>query len=137
MDGLGADGGGRLLDEAASGARDGLVDLVGGGVREDVAEGLLGVVDKDGAGRAGAEDDAEHLSDRHEADAVGDLGRLGLHLGDGEAGLAEAANAGAQDDGVAVDLGVRGVLVDMVLRVGEENGSVSERNKKVARGGFG
>lgn len=104
VDSLGPDIRRRRVDQSAPDAGEGVGDLAGRNVGEDLGESTLPVVHEEGSGHSRPEDDAHHLADRHEADAVRDLAGGNLHLRDREACLAEAADARAQDDSESVDL---------------------------------
>lgn len=111
---LGADLGAGLVNKVASNTGNGIGDGLGRGFREDLDKRLGGVVDEEGTRETSAENNTEHLAAGHEADAVGNLLGLDLHLGDCEASLAEAADTSTKDDGVSVNLGVACMFVNGV-----------------------
>lgn len=72
------------------------------------------LVDKDSARYTSTKGNAQHLTDSHEADAVGNISGADLHLRDGEASLAIAADTDSKKDGVAVDSGIAGIFIGRV-----------------------
>ncbi|KFY14665.1 hypothetical protein V492_02495 [Pseudogymnoascus sp. VKM F-4246] len=102
------------LHELASHARDRGLDLFARHVREEGSDAVLGAVEEHRVRDGDGDGDAGDLGAADESDGAGDFVGLDGALGHGEGGLAEGADADAEDDGVAVDLGGGGGGVDGV-----------------------
>lgn len=113
-------GGVQALDEGAPGAADGGLDVRRRDAGQDLGDGGGGVVEEDGVCDGEGDGGAGDLAGGDEADDGGDVLRGDLGLGDGEGGLDEGAAAEAEEDGVAVDGGRAGVLVDGVHERGAD-----------------
>ena len=94
------------INEPASNTSESVGYLGSRDIGEDALESLLAIVDEQSARHSSSKDNTEHLSDCHEANTVRDLGGLDFHLGDCKTSLTEATNASAEDNSIAVDLGV-------------------------------
>lgn len=103
-----------LANEIASHTSDGGGDILDRCTGEDALKTAVRLVDKDGAGYTGTERNAEHLTDSHEADAVGNVRGSDLQLRNGEASLAVAADTNSKKNCVAVYFGICSMFIGRV-----------------------
>jgi hypothetical protein len=109
------------LDKLASHTRNRGLDLITRDIRHEFRDSLLRSVKEHRVRDSDRDSDTRNLGTGDEAHRAGDIRGLNSALSDRERGLAEDADADAEDDAEAVDLGGSGGGVDGVHEGGADD----------------